>query len=70
MPVTPQGNDTADFPTISLSTLSVANQSPRQPILLRHSFTQTPMSGAGIFSLLSIAYSNWPRLRGRLTLSG
>jgi hypothetical protein len=27
-------------------------------------------SGAGIFNLLSIAYSNWPRLRYRLTLSG
>ncbi len=27
-------------------------------------------SGAGIFNLLPIAYSNWPRLRGRLTLSG
>ena len=27
-------------------------------------------SGAGIFNLLSIAYSYWPRLRYRLTLSG
>ena len=30
----------------------------------------TLTNGAGIFSLLSIAYSNWPRLRCRLTLSG
>lgn len=34
-----------------------------QPTLLRHSIAQTPTSGAGIFSLLSITYSNWPRLR-------
>ena len=27
-------------------------------------------SGAGIFNLLAITYSNWPRLRYRLTLSG
>ena len=43
---------------------------PSRPTLLSHSFTQTPKCGAGIFSLLSIAYSNWPRLRYRLTLSG
>ena len=50
--------------------LSLVNHIPNQPTLLRHSIAQTLKNGAGIFNLLPIVYSNWPRLRGRLTLSG
>lgn len=63
-------NDPADFPTRSLYGLSLAIQYPSRPTLLRHPFTQTSSHGTGIFNLFSIAYSNWPRLRYRLTLSG
>jgi hypothetical protein len=68
-PITPQDYDFADLPTISPSTLNVTS--------IHHgnlSSCVTPSlyanSGAGIFNLLSIAYSNWPRLRYRLTRSG
>ena len=54
----------------TLYTFSLAIKCPNWSTLLRPLFTQTPVSGAGIFNLLSIAYSNWPRLRYRLTLSG
>ena len=70
VPITLQFNDPADFPTGSPFVLSLAIQNPSKPTLLRHPITQTLTSGAGIFNLLSIAYSNWPRLRYRLTLSG
>jgi hypothetical protein len=55
---------------MSLFVLSLAIQNPSWPTLLRLLIAQTLKSGAGIFNLLSIAYSNWPRLRYRLTLSG
>ena len=70
MPIMLQGNDPADLPTESLYTLSLAIHDPSQLILLRPLVAKTLTNGAGIFSLLSIAYSNWPRLRCRLTLSG
>ena len=70
VPITLQFNNPADFPTGSPFVLSLAIQNPSKPTLLRHPITQTLTSGAGIFNLLSIAYSNWPRLRYRLTLSG
>ena len=70
MLITFQGYDSADFPTESLFALKLAIQNPTRPALLRHPITQTLTSGTGIFNLLSIAYSNWPRLRYRLTLSG
>ena len=70
MPITFQGYDQADLPTRSLFALSLALQSPNKPTLLRPLFTQMSKSGTGIFNLFSIAYSNWPRLRCRLTLSG
>ena len=56
-------NSFTDFPMKLLFVLSLAIHYPSQPTLLRHSLTQALLSGAGIFSLLSIAYSNWPRLR-------
>ena len=43
--------------------LNLAIHNPSRPTLLRHPLTQTLLSGAGIFNLLPIAYSNWPRLR-------
>ena len=58
------------MPTKPLSMLNLALHSPSWPTLLRHPIAQTLVNGAGIFSLLPIAYSNWPRLRGRLTRSG
>ena len=68
-PITPQGIDSTDLPIESLSALNVTSM--RYGNL---SFCVTPSlyanSGAGIFNLLSIAYSNWPRLRYRLTRSG
>ena len=70
MPITLQFNNSADLPTESPFVLSLEIHTPSKPTLLRHPFTQTLTSGAGIFNLLSIAYSNWPRLRYRLTLSG
>ena len=69
-PMTFQGYGTTDFPIMPLFMLSLANQCPSRPTLLRHPFAQTPINGTGIFNLFSIAYSNWPRLRYRLTLSG
>ncbi len=63
MPVTLQGSDSTDFPLESLYELSLAIHFPSKPTLLRHPITQTLMYSAGIFNLLSIAYSNWPRLR-------
>ena len=62
-------NDLADFLTKPLFMFSLAIHNPSQSTLLRPPFAQTLGSGTGIFNLLSIAYSNWPRLRGRLTLS-
>ena len=63
MLITLQINDLADLPTKSTYVLKLAIHSPVRPILLRHPITQMLLSGAGIFSLLPIAYSNWPRLR-------
>jgi len=53
----------ADLPTKPTFVLNLAIHNPSWSTLLRHPLTQTLSSGAGIFSLLSIAYSVWPRLR-------
>ena len=59
----------ADLPTKPLYRLRVASTR-----YVRLAYCVTPSlnakSGAGIFNLLPIAYSYWPRLRHRLTLSG
>ena len=44
--------------------------SPNSACLSASPHRSNAKSGAGIFNLLPIAYSNWPRLRHRLTLSG
>ena len=68
--ITFQGYSFTDFPMKLLYALDLAIHNPSRSTLLRHPITQMLMSGAGIFSLLSIAYSNWPRLRYRLTRGG
>ena len=68
--ITSQDNATADLPTITPSNASTGKPFSSYDYLTASPLHSNAKSGAGIFNLLSIAYSFRPRLRYRLTLRG